>query len=296
MSGIPDDRGFRFPTKFISIFSIPRNPAVSMIAYSLARVLWAYRGFVLGSVKREFQARYRSSMLGAAWAIINPLAMILIYTLIFSQVMQAKLPGVDSPFGYSIYLCSGLITWGLFVEIVGRSQSVFLENAGLIKKINFPHSCLPVIVVLSALINFSIIFALFMVFLLMTGAFPGWPLAGLLPVLIVQLLLAVGLGVTAGILNVFFRDVGQILGVVLQFWFWLTPIVYPATIVPDWARSIVIVLNPLAPIMDAYQTIFVMQHWPDWISLLPALLVGLALCLSGIHLFRRRAAEMVDEL
>lgn len=267
-----------------------------MIAYSLARLLWAYRGFVLGSVKREFQARYRSSMLGAAWSIINPLAMISIYTLVFSRVMQAKLPGVDSSFGYSIYLCSGVITWGLFVEIVGRSQNVFLENASLIKKINFPHICLPVIVVLSALINFSIIFVLFIAFLVIVGVFPGWPLAAVVPVLIVQLVLAIGLGVTAGILNVFFRDVGQILGVMLQFWFWLTPIVYPATIVPDWAHLIVIDLNPLAPIIGAYQTIFVMQHWPDWISLLPALFCGFVLCLSGIHLFRRRAGEMVDEL
>ena len=114
--------------------------------------IWAYRGFLLGSVRREFESRYRNSLLGAAWTVINPLTMIVVYTVIFSRIMQAKLPGVDSAFGYSIYLCVGVLTWGLFTEIVSRLQSVFLENANLLKKISFPRFCLPVIVVLNALV------------------------------------------------------------------------------------------------------------------------------------------------
>ncbi|MBC7500665.1 MAG: ABC transporter permease, partial [Herminiimonas sp.] len=96
------------------------------MAVGLVRAVWNYRGFILGSVKREFQARYRSSLLGAAWTVLNPLAMIVVYTVIFSQVMRARLPGTDSSFAYSIYLCAGVLTWGLFAEIVGRAQNVFL--------------------------------------------------------------------------------------------------------------------------------------------------------------------------
>ena len=94
----------------------------------------------------------------AAWAVINPLAMITVYTVIFSQIMRAKLPNIDSTFAYSIYLCAGIITWGLFSEIVNKGQNVFIDNANLLKKISFPRLCLPVIVVTTALINFSIIF------------------------------------------------------------------------------------------------------------------------------------------
>src|SRR3546814_999156 len=119
------------------------------------RALWSYRGFILGSVKREFQSKYRNSLLGAAWTVLNPLAMILVYTVIFSQIMRAKLPGIDSTFAYSIYLCAGLLTWGLFAEIVGRSQNVFLEHANLLKKLSFPRLCLPVTLVLSSLVNRS---------------------------------------------------------------------------------------------------------------------------------------------
>jgi len=259
------------------------------------RALWNYRGFILGSVKREFQLKYRNSMLGAAWTVLNPLAMIIVYTVIFAQVMRAKLPGMDSTFAYSIYLCAGVLTWGLFSEITGRSQNVFLEHANLLKKISFPRMCLPLIVVGSAGLNFAIIFALFTVFLLISGNFPGWAYLALLPVLAIQIAFAIGLGMVIGLLNVFFRDVGQMFGVVLQFWFWLTPIVYPATILPEKARSL-LYLNPMARLTNAYQTILVSGSGPDWLTLWPVALLAVLLCIWGMRLFRLHAGEMVDEL
>ena len=113
---------------------------------SLYRSLYSYRGFILGSVQREFQARYRNSLFGALWPIFNPLSMIIVYTVIFSQIMRARLPGVDDSMAYSVYLCAGLLAWGLFSEITLRSQNMFLENANLLKKISLPRICLPVIV------------------------------------------------------------------------------------------------------------------------------------------------------
>jgi len=261
----------------------------------MIQALWAYRGFVLGSVRREYESKYRNSLLGALWTIINPLAMILVYTLIFAKLMQAKLPGIDSTFGYSIYLCAGVLTWGLFTEIVGRAQNVFLENANLLKKISFPRLCLPVIVVLNAGMNFFIIFGLFTVFLIVSGNFPGLVFFALIPVLAIQVLFAVGLGITVGVLNVFFRDVGQLFGVILQFWFWLTPVVYPISILPASVTRI-IQYNPMVPLLTAYQDIVVQAKWPLWSSLWPVALLALVLCFIGMRLFRKHAGEMVDEL
>lgn len=266
-----------------------------MISLGMLRGLWGYRGFILGSVKREFQSKYRNSMLGAAWTVLNPLAMIVVYTVIFAQVMHTKMPGTDSTFAYSIYLCAGILTWGLFAEITSRAQGVFLENANLIKKINFPRICLPLIVVLNALLNFAIIFGLFSVFLVISNNFPGWPFLAIIPVLIVQVLLAIGLGMVLGVLNVFFRDVGQFFVIFIQFWFWLTPIVYPVTILPDRIRTL-LQANPMAAIIAAYQAILVNRQWPQWHSLLLPLLLSILLCMLGMHLFRKRAGEMVDEL
>jgi len=262
---------------------------------TMLKALWAYRGFILGSVKREFQSRYQNSLLGAAWTILNPLAMIVVYTVIFSQVMRARLPGVDSTFAYSIYLCAGVLTWGLFADIAGRAQTVFLENAGLLKKLNFPRMSLPVTVVTNALLNFGIVLSLFTLFLVATGNFPGWVFLGLVPVLAILVLFAIGLGVTLGILNVFFRDVGQFFTIFLQFWFWLTPIVYPASILPEPVARY-LDLNPMAGLINACQDILVHGRWPDAWRLLPVLVLAVLLCALGLRLFRRHSGELVDEL
>ena len=259
------------------------------------RPLWAYRSFVLGSVKREFQSKYRNSLLGAAWVIINPLAQIFVFTVIFSQVMRAKLPGIDSTFAYSIYLCAGTLTWGLFSEITTRSQTMFLDNAGLLKKLNFPRLCLPVTVVLNALLNFSIIFGLFTTFLLITNNFPGITYIALAPLLILLIAFAAGLGMILGVLNVFFRDVGQFFGIFITFWFWFTPIVYPVTILPERAKPIV-ELNPMAYLIGAVQGIVLRDEWPQWGQLFYPAGMALALCLLGLYLFRKHSSEMVDEL
>ncbi len=266
-----------------------------MISSHTFRGLWAYRGFVLGSVKREFQSKYSNAILGATWSLLSPLAMILVYTVIFAEVMRNKLPGSDNTFAYSIYLCAGILTWGLFAEIVARAQGMFIDQANLIKKISFPRISLPLIVVLNALLNFGIIFGLFIVFLVVTGNFPGVAFLAIFPVLALQVMFAIGLGMIIGVLNVFFRDVGQFFTIFIQFWFWFTPIVYPASILPEAVRGW-LVWNPMAQIIGAYQTILVKGLMPDWSSLLPALVMAVLMCVFAMRLFRKRAGEMVDEL
>ncbi|WP_322845361.1 ABC transporter permease [Pseudomonas sp. B33.4] len=262
---------------------------------SLYRSLHEYRGFILGSVQREFQARYRNSLFGALWPIFNPLSMIIVYTVIFSHIMRARLPGVDDSMAYSIYLCAGLLAWGLFSEVTLRSQNMFLDNANLLKKISFPRVCLPVIVLINAGINFAIIIGLFLGFLLVTGRWPGMALLALVPLVALQMMLSAGLGMVLGVLNVFFRDVGQLFGICLQFWFWLTPIVYPISILPDWLQSL-LQFNPLTNLIASYQNVFLYGQWPLWSSLLPAFVIGAVFCAVGLRLFRQRVGEMVDEL
>lgn len=261
----------------------------------MLRALWAYRGFILGSVKREFQSKYRNSLLGAAWTVLNPLAMIVVYTVIFSQVMHTRLPGVDSTFAYSIHLCAGVLPWGMFVEMVSRAQTAFIDNANLLKKLSFPRLCLPVIVVANALVNFAIVFGLFTVFVLITGNFPGLTYLAIIPLLVLLTLFAIGLGITLGVLNVFFRDVGQFFGIVLNFWFWLTPIVYAINILPKPVQT-GMQFNPMAPLIEAFQVVMVQGRWPEWPKLWLVAVLGILLCLAGFSLFRKHVGEMVDEL
>ncbi len=257
--------------------------------------LWSYRWFILGNVKREFQVKYQNSMLGVLWNVINPLAMILVYTVIFSQIMKARLPGIESTFGYSIYICSGILTWGLFSEIVGKNKDLFIDNANLLKKINFPRLCLPITVFFTGMLNFSIIFSIFILFLILSGNFPSDSFLYMVPILLLLTIFASGIGITLGVLNVFFRDVGQLFGLVLQFWFWGTPIIYPIDILPEKIRHI-IELNPMTSVIVACQDILVKNQQPNWESLTPTLVLGILFCVLGAHLYRKHSGEIVDEL
>jgi len=183
----------------------------------------------------------------------------------------------------------------LFAEIVGRSQNVFLEYASLIKKLSFPRICLPIIVILNSLLNFGIIFCLFIIFLVVSGNFPGWSFLAIFPVLLIEILFSIGLGISLGVLNVFFRDIGQFFGIILQFWFWLTPIVYPIATLPENIRGF-LTFNPMFAIIDAYHTVFINSQLPQWQTLLPAASISLILCWSAFRLFRKHSGEMVDEL
>jgi len=265
---------------------------------SLSRDVWHYRGFVRGSIRREIVTQYRGSLLGAAWVLIGPLAMILIYTLVFSQVMRSRLAGVDSTFGYSIFLCAGLLPWTYFTESLTRLQSVFVANGNLMKKARFPRICLPLIALGTAAFNFAVVALLFVAFLFASDSFPGLVLIAALPALVVQTALAVGLGMLFATLNVFFRDVGQALTLLLQFWFWLTPIVYPLATLPAWAQTL-LAWNPMTVVVSHYQWVLVYGRAPDtgsWLGLVAVAALALAALWLGLATYRRRVGEMVDEL
>jgi lipopolysaccharide transport system permease protein len=261
----------------------------------MLRAVWDYRHFIAFSVLRELQSRYRGSLAGAAWLVVQPLATIAIYAAVFSSLMRLAPLGVDSVFGYALFICAGLLTWNFFTEIVSRSVTIFVENGNLLKKSRFPRSTLPIIVAGTSTANFGVVAVLFLVILAATGRFPG-PEAWLaLPVLALQTVFAVALGVMLGTLNVFFRDVAQATPTVLQFWFWLTPVIYPVSMLPEWLQRLIL-LNPMTPIMTAYQRLFFAGEHPDWASLGAVALVTLLLVTFAVALFRSKVGEMADEL
>jgi lipopolysaccharide transport system permease protein len=261
----------------------------------MIRECWDFRDFIVGSVRREFVSRYLGTQLGFFWAVAQPLALILIYTLVFSRIMKPSLPGHDSPFAYSIYLCAGIVSWQLFSDLLNRSVGVFVHNANLLKKVNLPKLALPIIVALSGLTNFVVVLMLFLAFLLVVGAFPGLSILALVPVVVLIVAFALGLGVLLGTVNVFYRDVEQSMTMLIQFWFWLTPIVYPARTLPT-AFAEVLAWNPMWPIVHFVQSIFLDAQVPPWSTLLYPALAAAALLLLGLLAFRRLAGEIVDEL
>jgi lipopolysaccharide transport system permease protein len=227
--------------------------------------------------------------------VAQPLAMILIYTLVLAQIMRPALPGHPGQFAYSIYLCAGIIVWQLTSELLNRCVGIFVHNGPLLKKANLPKLAFPIVAALSALSNFAVIFALFLAFLLVIGALPGLALLAMVPLVVLVLGFAIGLGMLLGTINVFYRDVEQTTGMLLQFWFWLTPIVYPGRALPGVAADL-LAWNPLWPIVQFAQAIFLEGRVPPWSTLAWPAVVTVALLVLGLVAFRRLSGEIVDEL
>ena len=181
----------------------------------MLRSLWLYRHFVLSSIRNELVSRFARSKLGGLWMLINPLAQVLIYALILSNILAAKLPGIDNKYAYAIYLMAGLLAWNLFSEIISRCLNVFIEQGDLLKKMRFPRITLPTIVVGSCVLNNVLLFVAMLGVFLVLGHQFSWVMLWLIPLTIIVVMLGTGIGLVLGIVNVFLRDIGQAFPIIL---------------------------------------------------------------------------------
>jgi len=263
--------------------------------FGMFRSLWEFRHFVLSSIRNELVSRFARSKLGGLWMIINPLAQVAIYALILSNVLAAKLPGIDNQYAYAIYLMAGLLAWTLFNEIISRCLNLFIEQGNLMKKMRFPRVTLPTIVVGSSVLNNILLFiAMLGVFALLGHQFSA-AMLWLIPLTLIVIELALGIGLILGVMNVFLRDVGQVIPIILQMLFWFTPIVYPASIIPEAYRHW-LSLNPMYSLTDAYQQVLVYGNTPQWKGVVVIAAIGLLFAGASLFMFRRASAEMVDAL
>ncbi|MBB3813590.1 lipopolysaccharide transport system permease protein [Xanthomonas arboricola] len=261
----------------------------------MLRSLWAYRYFIFSSIKNELRMRFIQSKLGALWMIIHPLMQVLIFATILSEVLSAKLPGIDNKYAYALYLMSGTLCWSMFSETINKCVSLFVENGNLMKKMAFPRICLPFIAGGAMLVNnILLLFAIFIVFAVL-GHFPGHPVLWLPMLMLLTLTFAMSVGLLLGVFNVFMRDIAQVVPVILQALFWLTPIVYNITILPKEVGD-VFRLNPLYPLVTAYQQVLLYDKNPDWMSLAPLGLATVVLGVMSLVVFRRASQELVDAL
>jgi lipopolysaccharide transport system permease protein len=261
----------------------------------MIRSVWRYRHFITASVVAELRSRFARSKLGLFWSILHPLAQSTIYAVVLSEFLSAKLHGIDDKAAYSIYLIAGMAGWNLFLEIFNRCLTVFVEYSGALKKIVFPRICLPIIVWGGALVNHILLLLAACVVFLFFGHAPQLTWLVIPIGVILVSMFAFGLGLLLGVFNVFVRDVGQAVAVVLQIWFWLTPIVYTIETVPPQVRWLV-ELNPVTPLVRIYQDALLFQRWPHLENLIYPTAVSVALMCLAFFVFKRANSEMVDEL
>ena len=245
-------------------------------------------------VRRDFQSRYAGSALGLAWSLVQPLWTLLLLTFVFSTVM--KISPVGSRTGhFAIFLFCGLLPWMALQEGVLRASTSITDNSSLVKKLRFPSEILVLSVVLSALLHEAIAGAIFLGVLASLGELRWGGLPLLLLAVPLQIALTVGLGLLLGTLHVFFRDVAQVLGMILMGWFYLTPIVYPASLVPERFQAW-IELNPLTALVGLYRQAL-LEGEVSWVPGTVSLTLTAAVLLSvGLWIFASLKPAFVDEI
>ena len=269
----------------------PRLGLLGWFAHSLSRhwdLLWQM-------ALTDLRGRYVGSSLGLFWSVIHPLVMITIYTLVFAKVMGARMAGSTDTYGYGLYLCAALLPWIAFQEVVLRCTTLFPDNANLVRKVAFPKSILYGFVTLSGAINLGLSLAVFLLAFVVTGHPLHATLVLWLPLIVLQLLFGLGLGILASVLHVFVRDTAQVVTVLFQVLFWATPIVYVESALPAWLQSIER-FNPMNVFANAHRAV-VMYGTPPGVRGAMALTALTALTLGlAVVVYRRFRADVLDEL
>lgn len=260
------------------------------------RPLWELPGrfeLILSLARRELMARYKGSVLGIVWALLTPVVMIAIFTFIFAEIFGARFGASSSPWDYAIHLFCGLLPWTMFQEAVLQSSTTIVSHSNLVKRVVFPLETLPIAQTLSSLGNqlFGTV-ALLVAILIIRQGIPATVL-WLPAILIPQLLFTLGAAWLIASLGVFLRDITQGISLFMMAWMFLTPIIYPESIVPERYR-LFINLNPLTPLIRNYRRVLIEGAAPDWTGLAYFTAFALVSFIFGYWWFARTRKNFAD--
>ena len=217
-------------------------------------------------IRRDIRSRYIGSTLGFFWSIINPILMLLIFTFLFSVIFKIRIGDYGKERGFVEFLICGFLPWIAFSEASLRSTGVIIENANLVKKLKFPSELFVVSTVLSSFLLQLIGFGLFIVALIFLGKIDSFLYLFLLPLgFVLQILFTIGIGLILSCVNVFFRDVAQIVNSLFMIWLYISPVMYPLSMVPEKYR-IFLMVNPMTHLLEIYRTLILRQELPNWVS------------------------------
>ena len=251
--------------------------------------LYDYREMLKTSIKKDIGGKYKNSFLGVLWSFVNPLLQIIVYAIIFPLIMKSNIEN------YVVFMVCGLIPWNYFSTVINRSSFTMIENGNILKKVYFPREILPISVVTSETVTFLISSILILLFafgygLGLTINVLFYPL-----VLLVQYVLLLGISLIVSSVTVYFRDLQHFIGVLLQLFFYATPIVYAVDVIPQNFQWI-LKFNPMTYIIEGYRDIFWGQTMPEVGTLLIVLGIGIVLCILGYLIFNKLQKRFAEEL
>ncbi len=286
---LPGRAGIRVQTsRTTSSFGQSNDEFVSTI-YTLPIRIWAYRELLRNLILKDLKIRYGGSLLGLAWSLLNPLAMIVVYSIAFKYILRIQVEN------YTVFLITGLLPWSFFNSCVGASTSAVISNDKLVKKIRFPREILPLATVQFNLIQFLMALVVFFPALIFLEAELGWSLLAYPAVLALHVGFTLGVALLLSAVTVIYQDIKHLTGVGLMILFWVTPILYPLSMVPERVRWL-FKLNPLTVYLTGYQDIIYWGRWPTWDTWVLGTLWVAASVALGSWVFRRYDPRFAEEL
>jgi lipopolysaccharide transport system permease protein len=253
------------------------------------RELISYRELLWSWVVRDIKVRYKQSLLGIAWSILQPLSTTLLFAVIFSYFVEVDTGGVP----YLVFYYSAMLPWTFLSSSISFGTSALVSNMNLVTKIYFPREILPIAAVAASFVDFLVASIIFVIMMIVYQVPVGWNIL-LIPLLVVtQILLTLGIVLVASALMVFYRDIRFIVPLGLQLWLYLSPIIYPVNQVPERWRGLYM-LNPMAGLIDSYRRVILTSQLPETSYLLPAAGISLSIFLAAYWYFKRAEAVFAD--
>ncbi|MEI6609648.1 MAG: ABC transporter permease [Deltaproteobacteria bacterium] len=248
-----------------------------------------YLDLIIVITQKELKSKYKNNVLGYFWSIAHPLAFALVFYIAFKIVI--KIPLQD----YMVFLISGLFPWQWLATSVGSSPMVFLANVSIIKKVNFPRNIIPFTIVLQDMIHFVLSIPVIVLFMLIYNITPGWIwLAGIPLLLIIQFIFIYGIALAISSLNLFFRDLERLTGILITLTFYFTPIIYPETMIPAKYAKLVN-LNPLTPLMVSWRNLF-LHNQLDFMQLAISFAYALLFLAIGSIIYKKLSWKFAEVL
>ncbi len=244
---------------------------------------------LLTLVARDIKLRYRRSVLGVAWTLLNPLLQLLIFQFVFGSMLPIRVPD------YTSFLFVGILVWIWFQSSLMAATSAVIDNGLLIKQPGFPESVLPIVTVVSNLVNFVLALPILLIFLLVGGHIPTLAVLALPCIIAVQLVFTLCLAYLLASVHVRFRDTQYLIGVILMLGFYLSPVFYDPSVIPQQYQTIY-QLNPMVPLMTAYRDVLIHGRSPDWLPLLAMLGVSMMALFCTFTMFNRASHRFIEEL
>jgi lipopolysaccharide transport system permease protein len=251
--------------------------------------LWAYRGLFFFLVWRDVKVRYAQTVLGAAWAVLQPVLSMVVFTVIFGRLIRVPSEGIP----YPVFSLAGLVPWTYFSSALGGASNSLISSAGLITKVYFPRLVIPSGPVLAALVDFGIALMVLLLVMLGFGRLPPVTSFLLIFPVLMMMMTALGTGCWLSALNIQYRDIKHVTGFLVQIWMYASPIVYPLTVVPRGYRGLY-AINPMASAIGGFRAALLGTPGPSALEYMISLVAATALLVSGVFYFRRTERIFAD--